>query len=140
MTLERPSFRHNLVANIDIVHFAAGNADKRGDVTVQVQQRVHLDGGFVLPEFSPREQRKAQIDGGRVQRVQALIQLYTDRISRMERLGQANQDLREVRVDAPGVRFVGIGQRGTRHLTVKTHRVKLAAQRPQARFYVAKAI
>jgi len=122
------------------VHFAASNADKRGDVTVQVQKRVHLDGGFVRPEFSPGEQRKAQIDGSRVQRVQALIQLYADWISRIERPGEVDQDLREVRVDAPVVRFVGIGQRGTRHMPVKTHVVKLASQRSQARFYVAKTI
>src|ERR1039457_6602448 len=38
------------------------------------------------------------------------------------------------------MRVVGVGQRGARHPTVKTHMVEFAAQRPQARFYVAKAI
>jgi len=51
------------------VYSAAGNADERGDVAVQVQQGVHLDGGFVLSEFGPGKQRKTQVDGGRVQRV-----------------------------------------------------------------------
>ena len=52
----------------------------------------------------------------------------------------ADQNLREVGVDAPVMRVVGVGQRGARHPAVKTHMVEFAAQRSQARFYVAKAI
>src|SRR5207248_2945081 len=62
--VERSGFRGNLVENIDVVHFAVGNADKRGDIAVQVQQRVHFYSTLVLPEFGPREQRQAQIDRG----------------------------------------------------------------------------
>ena len=65
--VEGPGLGQNLVEDIDVVHFSIGNADKRGDVAMQIQQRVHFDGGLVLPEFGPREQRKTQIDGGRVQ-------------------------------------------------------------------------
>src|SRR5271169_1335510 len=46
--VERAGLRQNLVEDVDVMHFSVGNADKRGDVAVQVQQRVHLDGGFVL--------------------------------------------------------------------------------------------
>src|ERR1039457_7400581 len=67
--VECPGLRQNLVEDVDVVYFAAGNADERGDVAVQIQQRVHLHGGFVPPKFGPREQRKAQVNGGRVQRV-----------------------------------------------------------------------
>src|ERR1035437_7224429 len=81
--VKRARLRQNFVEDVDVVHVAFGNADKRGDVAVQVQQRVHFDGGFVLAEFGPGKQRKAQVDGGRVQRVQTLIQLYTDRIGRI---------------------------------------------------------
>ena len=34
---------------------------------MQVEQRMHLDRAFVLAELRPRKQRKAQIDGGRIQ-------------------------------------------------------------------------
>jgi hypothetical protein len=50
-----------------------GNANKSGDVAVQVG-RMHLDSGFVFPEFGPREQRKTQIDGGRIQSIQTLVE------------------------------------------------------------------
>lgn len=107
---------------------------------MQIQQRVHLDCGFVLSEFGPGKQRKTQVDGGRVQRVQTLLQLHADRIRCIERPREADQNLCEVGVDAPVMRVIGVGQRGACHPAVKTHVVEFAAQRSQARFYIAKAI
>ena len=66
------------------------NVGKRGDVAVQIQQRVHLDCGFVLSEFGPGKQRETQVDGGRVQRVQALLQLHSDRIIYIKRSREAD--------------------------------------------------
>ena len=63
------------------MHFAVGNADKCGDIAPQVQQGVHLHGSLALSELCPREQREAQVDGGRVQRVQTLIQVHADRVA-----------------------------------------------------------
>jgi len=54
--VERSSLRHNLVEDLDIVDFAVGNADKRWDIAMEVEQRVHLDGCLVLAEPCPREQ------------------------------------------------------------------------------------
>jgi len=45
----------------------------------------------------------------------------------MKRPGDADQILREVGEDAPVVRFVGIGQRGPRHLAAKAHMIQLAS-------------
>lgn len=55
--VEGAGLGQNLVEDVDVVYFAVGNADKRGDVATQVQQRVHLDRGLVLAEFRPGEQR-----------------------------------------------------------------------------------
>jgi hypothetical protein len=38
-------------------------------VTVQVEERMHFDGGLVLAESSPGKQRQAEIDGGGIQGV-----------------------------------------------------------------------
>ena len=94
------------------MHFSIGNADKGGDVAVQVQQRVHLDGTFVLAELRPGEKGQAQVDGGRVQRVQTLIQIHADRIGGIQRSRDADQHLRELGVNAPVMRVIGVGQRG----------------------------
>jgi hypothetical protein len=45
----------NLIEDVDVVHFSVGNADKRGNVSVQVEQSVHLDGGLALAKPGPRE-------------------------------------------------------------------------------------
>ena len=122
------------------MHFSAGNADKRGDVAVQVEQRVHLDGGFVLAEPRPGEQRKAQIDGGRVQCIQTVVQLHTDGIGRMQRPRDADQHLRKIRKDSPVVHLISIRQRGARHTAAKAHVVELAAKGSQTGLNVAETV
>src|ERR1022692_2242645 len=69
-----------------------------------------------------------------------MIQIHADRVSRIERSREADQNLCEVGVDAPVVRVVGVGQCGTCHPAMKAHVIEFAAQRSQARFYIAKAI
>jgi hypothetical protein len=64
-----------------------GDADKSGNVAVQVQQGVHLDGGLAPAKLRPRKQRQAQIDGGRIQSIQTLLQIDANRIAGMERPG-----------------------------------------------------
>jgi hypothetical protein len=71
-------------------HFAIGDADKRGDVAMQIQQRMHLDGGLALAELGPREQRQAQVDGGGVQGIQALVQIDAHRIVGVQRPGDSD--------------------------------------------------
>jgi hypothetical protein len=111
------------------MHLAVGNANKRGDVAVQIQQRVHFDGTLVLPKFRPREQRQAQIDGGRIQSVQTLIEFDTDRIVEIEWPRHADQDLCKIRKDPPVAILIGVGERGARHFAAEAHVVKLAAHR-----------
>src|SRR5260370_24911960 len=62
--VERSGLRRNLVEDVDVMHFAGGNADKRGDIAVQVEQRVHLHRAFVAGKIFPREKTKAEIDCG----------------------------------------------------------------------------
>ena len=64
--VERARLRHDLVQQVYVVHLAISNADKGGNVAVQVQQGVHLDGSFVLAKLGPREQGEAKVDGGGV--------------------------------------------------------------------------
>src|SRR2546426_11929055 len=62
--IEGPSLRQDLVEEVHIVHIPAGDADKGGNVAVQVEQGVHLDGGLTPAELCPWKQRQAQVDGG----------------------------------------------------------------------------
>ncbi len=130
----------DLVEDIDVVHLAIGDADKRGDIAVQVEQGVHLDGGFVLPELRPREQRQTQIDGRGIQRVEAVVEIHTDGIGGIEGPRDADQHVREVGEDAPVMRLVGVGQRRTRHLSTEAQVIQLGTQSTKACLDIAQAL
>src|SRR5712692_9579271 len=110
------------------------------ECAVQVQQGVHLDGGLAPAKLRPRKQRQAQVDGGRIQSVQTLLQIDANRIAGMQRPGDGDQNLREVGVDPPVACFVGISQGRARHLAAESHVVELAADGTKARFDVAKTL
>lgn len=56
-------FQREDIQDIDIVYFAGSQADKRWNGSPQIEEGVHLDGGFGLAKMRPREEGKAQIDG-----------------------------------------------------------------------------
>ena len=64
---------HDHVEDVDVVPFAAGNLDKRRDRTTYVEQRVHFDGRLAGAKAGPRKHRQAEIDGGRVERVDRIV-------------------------------------------------------------------
>ena len=111
------------------MHIPAGDADKRGNVAAQIQQGVHLHGGFVLAEPGPRKQRQTQIDGGRIQSIQARFQIDTHRLSDLQSARSRNQSVGEVGEDAPVARFVRVRQRRARHLAPESQVIELALQR-----------
>jgi len=83
--IKRTGFRKDLIQNVHIMHFAVGNADKRGNIAVQVQQRVHFNRCLVLAKFRPGKQRETKVNRGRVQSVQTLVQLHSDGIVSIQR-------------------------------------------------------
>jgi hypothetical protein len=111
----------------------------RWDIATQIQQGVHLDSGLVPAELGPREQRKTQVNGRRIERIEIVLQFETDRVFGMKGARYPDQVLREVGEDAPVVRFASIGQRRPRHLAVKAQMIQLAFHRPQTSFDVSQA-
>ena len=94
--VERSGLGQDAVEHVDVVHLAVGNVDEGGDVAAQIEQRVHLDGGLVAAETRPGKQAETQIDGGRIQRVKALVQIHAHRFAGIKRPRDADQYLREV--------------------------------------------
>ena len=56
-------FQREDIQDIDIVYFAGSQADKRRNGSPQIEEGVHLDGGFGLAKMRPREKGKTQVDG-----------------------------------------------------------------------------
>lgn len=109
--IDRPVFDAQRVQNFHIVHFAGSDDDHAGDAAAQVEKRVQFQGGFGLSELRSGKERKAQIDGGGVQRVEAVIELDTEEVADIDLSGLGYQYLRKVGVDTPVSYPIGIGQR-----------------------------
>ena len=82
--------------------------DKARDGTLEVQQRVQLDGCFRAAERRPIEQREAQIDGGGIERVDRGIEIEAKILVAVELAGAPDQQLRQIGLDTPVPLLVGI--------------------------------
>src|SRR3974377_1352889 len=85
----------------------------------------------------PRKQRQAQIDGCRIQGIQAPLQIDAHGLSDIQAACGCNQPLPEVGEDAPVPRFVRIRQRRASHLATESQMIQFALQRTQTSFVVA---
>ena len=119
------------------VQFAVADMNEAGDVAAQVEQRMQLDRRFGRTKQSPWKYRQAQIDGGRIQRVDRFGEIDTKRFVHVERASNTDQALCKVGIDAPISNCIGIGQRVARHRAAKAHMVEFGGLAAQAGFDVA---
>src|SRR5271156_4776353 len=59
--------REQKVESVDVVQLAIRDVDEARDVAAQIQERVHLHRRLGRAEMRPREDRQAEVDGGRVE-------------------------------------------------------------------------
>ena len=136
--VEGPGFENQVVQHIDLVSLAIGDVNEAGDGAMQVQQRVQLDGGLRGTKRRPGMQRKTQVDGAGVERVDGSIQIDAQRLLGIQRPGHGNQMLREVGIDLPGSDGVRIGQRVARNRSAaKAHVVQPIGLCSQVDFDIA---
>ena len=137
--IEGAGLRDEIVEGVDVVDFSLGNLDKRRDRAAQIQKRMELDGGFVFSESRPREKRKTQIDRGRVEGVDGLIQIDAERVVCIQMPSRTNQDLGKVGPEAPVADFVGMGQIVAGNSSADSHMIKFVAHGPKTGFDIAQA-
>ncbi|MNC86152.1 hypothetical protein D3C83_17900 [compost metagenome] len=87
----------------------------------------------------PGKQRQRQIDRRRVQRIGGVLQLDAKGFVGVELACLSDQAQREVAVDAPIARNVGVGQRAPGDATSKADVIELACMGAQASFHIAQA-
>ena len=109
--VDRAGLGQDHIESVHIVQLSVGNMDKTRDVATQIQQCVHLHGGFGGPKMGPREQRQAQINRGRIQRVNGVVKISQQALANIKPSRLRDQSLRELRINAPVTGFVGIRQR-----------------------------
>jgi len=100
---------------------------------------MYLHGGLAPAKIGPGKQRKAQVDGGRIERVEALFEIDAEGIAGVKRTRDSDQVLGEIGVNAPVAPLVGVRQGGARHRVAEAHVVELGTERAQAGLDVAQA-
>ena len=137
--IDRASLRHQHIERMHIVQLAIGNMDETRDVAAQIEQCVHLHRGLGRSEMRPWEQRQAQIDGGRVQRVNGFLQVRQQALAGIQPPRLGDQPLGELGINAPIAGLVRIRQRRPPDRSAKAHVLELRRLGRQARLDVTQA-
>jgi hypothetical protein len=101
---------NQLVEDIDIVDFARSNDDYGGNVAMQIQKGMEFYRTLAFPKFGPGEKSQTEVDGGRVQGIDGLIQFDAEGISGIKFSGFCDEDLREIGVNQPIPVLIGVGK------------------------------
>ncbi len=137
--VKRSRFQQQFVEKVHIVDLPAGHINTGGNAAPHVQQRVQFGRTFVAAELSPREEREAQIDGGRVEGVHGLGEVRAERFVAVKIAREVNQRLREVAVNAPVANLVGVRQRVARNSSPQTHVIEFGGLGAETGFDIPQA-
>src|ERR1022692_4060075 len=77
---------------------------------------------------------------GRVQSIQALVEVHAERLVGVERPRDFNQDMGKLGEDAPVACFVGVGQSAARHRAAKPQVIEFPGHGSEAGFDVPQAL
>ena len=104
-------FGNRGVGQIHLVHLAVANVNGGWNVAAQIDNGVRFDNCFGGTEIGTREQGKAQVDGGRVHRVERCLESQADVFVPIEFECNGNQPLPKRFEQTPVATFVSVGQR-----------------------------
>jgi hypothetical protein len=103
-------FRKELIEDHDIVNLSMSNDDDGRDASMKIQEGMQFHSTFPFARGCPRKQRQTKIDGGGVQGIDRLIQLYAKGIFGIKASGPGNQNMGKACIDSPVSNLVGMGQ------------------------------
>lgn len=138
--VKRAGLRQQVVEDIDLVHFAVADMNKRRDIAPQIEQCVQLDRGFGFPKRSPREYRQTQVYRGRVESIYRVFQIDAERLVGIKISSHTNQALGKVGVNSPVARCVGVRKRIARHIGSNSEVIQPVALHAKTGFDVSKAL
>src|SRR6185503_8229907 len=126
--IEGARFGDQLIQDIDLGKARFADVQIRRDGATQIGQRMQPDSSLGLLRWTPRKQRKAQIDQRRVQCVDGFVEIHSEGLVDIQLARDGNESLRELSIDAPIARSVGIGQCVARdRVCSKTQVIELGA-------------
>src|SRR5438552_9408496 len=138
--VERARFQAQAIELTDIADAAVRDLDNGGNVAVQVQHGVQFNSPFGALKRSPGEQGQAEIDGGGIQRVDRLIEVQAEGIVGIQGASLADENLREVGVNAPVAPLAGVRQSIPRNRAAEAQVIQARPHRAQTRLNVAQTL
>lgn len=138
--VKRSRFWQQIVENIDLVHLAVADMDKRRNIASQIEQRVQLDGCLGFAKGCPREHRQTKIDSSRVEGVDRVLQIDAERFVCIKLASHTDQALSEVGINSPVARRVGIRKRIARYVGSNPEVIQSVALHTKTGFDVPKAL
>ena len=108
--VDGPHLDDQLVENIDIVDFSRSDDHHGRNVPMQIQKGMEFYCPLAFPELGPREKGQTEVDGGRIQDINRLIQLDAERIGGVKFSGFCDEDLSEVGINPPISGLIGVGK------------------------------
>jgi len=135
--IKAAGLEEEFVQNPHIVCFSIGNMDKRRDGAPQIKKRMKFDGAFVFPEDSPGKKRQAQIDRGRVESIDGVVQFDSEILVDIKGPSLSDKNPGEIGIDPPIASFIGMGQGIAGNTAAKTHVIKSAFHRPKTGLDIA---
>ena len=115
------------------------NLHHGGDRTAQVDQRVQLDRRIAAAIVRPRKDRQTEFDDRGVEGVDRVRQVDGEGVV-IEGARRADEAVREVAIDAPVPRFVGIRHGRPRDARANADVIQLGLHGAETRFDVAQAL
>src|ERR1700746_137280 len=125
--VEGAGLRPQVVEDVDLVHLAITDVNECGNVAAQIEQCVQLDGRLGRAERRPWKYRQTQINRRGIEGVDGFLQIDAERILCIQKPGDTDQPLGEIRVDAPVAHGVGIGQRIASHRRTNPEMIEFGA-------------
>ena len=103
------------------MHLSVRNMYEFRDIAAKIHQGVKFDGTLGFTKASPRKQGKAEINSAGVQGVNRFMEINAEIFRSIKGLGNMDECLCEVGVDAPIAFFIGIGYCTSRNLGADAH-------------------
>lgn len=114
-----------------------GDNHDRRNVPVQIQKGMEVYRALAFPEVGPREKRQTEIDAGRVQGINRLIQRDAEGIGGVKLSGFYDEDLGEIGINPPIPVLIGVGKGVLGELSMDARMIKSGPGCPQASLNVS---
>lgn len=129
------------IQEVDIVDRSLGQTYEDREIAPEIQQGMHLDTAFVLPESSPRAEFQAQTDCTAVESVDKVFHVQSEAIILLVHWAcDINQHLGKICIDAPVTKFIGFRKGISRNSMLYSTMVELTGDCIQAVLYIAKTV